>query len=572
MDRKSIFILLVVISLLSFSLAVAQIKALMYHAHPSFGFTEASFTTQMDVLKENDYHTITLTQFYSWLTNAEPLPIRPILITFDDNYIMVYTVAYPILQARNFCAVNFAHTNYVGVFPPGGNDHCDWDEIQEMEDAGVFFTESHTRNHLSLPSLSDSQAWNEINGSKMDIEQHLNNKTCIAIAYPYGNYDSRIINFCQNAGYLMGFTTINNYNYRTTPPFELRRTSVGSENAAQFKQLIGFYDLPPAPPGEGWTIDNRDPNFFVDAGNWQQSTAQAGYYGNDYVYHTAGDGSSKVRWATYLPRGGTYRVYAWWTSNQNNASNAKYEIHHLGGITTITVNQKNNGGQWNLLDEFEFSTGIPAKVILSNDGDGTVIADGIWFEPVPQVTPTPTPTATPTPTSTPVPTPEPTPSPLIHYTFELNEEGWQFANEIPPFDMPMVTTLVGKIGLSPGGSTYCFSYWFSPEVLIENGKLYRSSWTVGSNVSNPDTAVQFRLRINQKGAWSAWNRVVNSNFSQAPDAENHKTYHIFFRPEVSGTQDNTVIFSFDILSFDNGDDVNSWLYLDELIVDEVHTK
>lgn len=192
--------------------------------------------------------------------------------------------------------------------------------------------------------------------------------------------------------------------------------------------------------------------------------------------------------------------------------------------------------------------------------------------PTPTRTPTPTPTPTRTPTPTPSPTLTPTPTPIpsipIQYTFEQDEEGWQFADEIPPFDMPWRTNLPGKLGLSPGGSSNCFSYWFSPEVRVQNGKLYRSRWRVGSSASHPDTTVQFGLRINQKGAWTGWGRVVTSNLANAPASGNSQEYFIFFNPVVTGTYDDVVVFSFDIRSFAPEDDVNSWVYLEELMVDE----
>ena len=126
----------------------AQMPVLMYHANPSFVFNETMFAEHMDFLDQNDYHTVTLDQFYDWYKNEEALPVRPIVVTFDDNYIGVYDIAYSVMQARNQVGINFTHTNYVGV--GGTNDHCDWTEIQIMEDAGVFLTESHTRCYRSV--------------------------------------------------------------------------------------------------------------------------------------------------------------------------------------------------------------------------------------------------------------------------------------------------------------------------------------------------------------------------------------------------------------------------------------
>ncbi len=377
--RKVFPSLILIILMCLVSMSSAQVKVLMYHAHENLGFVESAFITHMDFLKDNGYHTITVSEFYEWHENAHPLPIQPIMITFDDNYIDVYDVAYPILKSRQLNAVNFAHTDYVGV--GGTNDHCDWIEIQEMEDAGVFYTESHTRTHPHLTSLSEAAAWDEINGSKLAIETNMMDKTCIAIAYPYGNYNSNIITQCQDAGYLLGFTTLTGYNYRSTPPFELRRENMGHEDITTYREEIGFNDLPPSPPGEGWTIDNGDPNFFVDSGTWSSSTASAGYYGYDYVSCAGGSGTAVVRWAAYLPESQSYNVYAWWTSHTNHATNAKYDIYHTSGVATVEVDQRSNGGQWNLLGQYSFSTTEPAAIYLSNDADGYVIADGVWFEP-----------------------------------------------------------------------------------------------------------------------------------------------------------------------------------------------
>ncbi|MCX7766982.1 MAG: family 10 glycosylhydrolase, partial [Candidatus Sumerlaeia bacterium] len=99
--------------------------------------------------------------------------------------------------------------------------------------------------------------------------------------------------------------------------------------------------------------------------------------------------------------------------------------------------------------------------------------------PMPTETPTPLPTDTPTPVPTETPSPTPTPAPL-HYTFDTNEEGWQFAGRISPFDQPQSQWQTGRLGLSPQGSANSFSFWFSLPVEVQN-KLYRAQWTVGSS-------------------------------------------------------------------------------------------
>lgn len=156
------------------------------------------------------------------------------------------------------------------------------------------------------------------------------------------------------------------------------------------------------------------------------------------------------------------------------------------------------------------------------------------------------------------------------FSFDGGSQGWQFTGMVNPYDEPGTTSQGGHLGLSANGSTYCFSYWYSPDVPIEDGNLYRVKWTVQSNVTDPEQCVQFRLRANQKGSWQSWERIVNSYNQQAPSWGTPKDYFLFLNPDVTGlNNDDQVIFSFDILSFDINDDEYSWLYLEEMIMEEV---
>ena len=121
-------------------------------------------------------------------------------------------------------------------------------------------------------------------------------------------------------------------------------------------------------------------------------------------------------------------------------------------------------------------------------------------------------------------------NPSLRVLPSLRPETWLFAGAIPPYDSPTSTSTAGYIGFSPAGSVNCFSYLYSPDVDIVDGILYRSQWTVACTVSDPDMASQFRLRINQKGAWTAWDMVVNSNLGHGPSIGTPRTYNLFFDP------------------------------------------
>ncbi len=161
------------------------------------------------------------------------------------------------------------------------------------------------------------------------------------------------------------------------------------------------------------------------------------------------------------------------------------------------------------------------------------------------------------------------PTMVQEYTFDSGSEGWLYQGLVPPYDEPTSSTTGGHLGLSPAGSWFCFSYWESPENILASNKVYRALFELSSSVSNNDDAVQFRLRINQKGAWQSWDRVVNSKHLHAPSNIDWKTYQVLFDPIITGAEDDDIIFNFDIMSFDTFDDIYSWLYLESFTLEDI---
>jgi hypothetical protein len=139
-----------------------------------------------------------------------------------------------------------------------------------------------------------------------------------------------------------------------------------------------------ASPGK-ITIDNPDA-VFVDEVDWNTwNGAGETFYGADMRYKAAGGGSKTATWTPDITLNGYYKVYTWWSAYSARASNAPYTINHAGGSDTIRVSQKANGGVWNLLetdttDSFYFNVGTSGSVVLSDDADGTVVADAVKFE------------------------------------------------------------------------------------------------------------------------------------------------------------------------------------------------
>ncbi len=139
-------------------------------------------------------------------------------------------------------------------------------------------------------------------------------------------------------------------------------------------------------------------------GSWAFASTVSGFTGDGYHYHSAGDGSNRVRWPA---PSGKYEVFVRWTSGPNRASNATYSIAHSGGSATVAVDQRDGGGAWRSLGTFTFTT-VDQGITLTDRADGVVVADAVrWVPstgtsaPAPAAeTPAP---AAPAPTATPAP-------------------------------------------------------------------------------------------------------------------------------------------------------------------------
>lgn len=106
-----------------------------------------------------------------------------------------------------------------------------------------------------------------------------------------------------------------------------------------------------------------------------------GYVIADAIRLDPADGPT-ANTATWNPNlmPGSYEVYARWTQHANRASNAPYTVTHSGGDTQVAVDQRQDGGAWNLLGTFTLNA--QSKVSLSDAADGFVIADAVRFVPI----------------------------------------------------------------------------------------------------------------------------------------------------------------------------------------------
>lgn len=120
-----------------------QVPILLYHHISEDTLTQEQFQTEMQLLKDGGYHTVSFDQIFDFVEKGTPLPEKPVCLTFDDGYLSNYEIAYPLLKEYGMKATFFAIGATVGntehykdtEFPI--TPHYSYEQAKEMSDSGL---------------------------------------------------------------------------------------------------------------------------------------------------------------------------------------------------------------------------------------------------------------------------------------------------------------------------------------------------------------------------------------------------------------------------------------------------
>lgn len=180
-----------------------------------------AFAKQMSLLHAQGFHAITQAQLLAALEQGAPLPLRPVMITFDDGYRDVLWNAAPTLARLGMPATEYVITGRISGPDPS---FLTWPELHALEAHGIEIG-SHTVRHAALPLLSSTAARHELVNSRRALERHLGHPV-LWFAYPYGAEDARVVPLVREAGYALAVTTQSGTMQSSTAPLELHRYEV----------------------------------------------------------------------------------------------------------------------------------------------------------------------------------------------------------------------------------------------------------------------------------------------------------------------------------------------------------
>jgi len=168
-----------------------------------------SFARQMWMLKLLGYRGLSMRDLEPYLKGEKQGKV--VGVTFDDGYQNNVRNALPALTKHGFTATCYGVSSMIG----GTNswDHgivaekplMSSDDWRAWRDAGMDIG-SHTRTHANLIQLAADEAFDQIAGSKRELEQALG---CDIrhFCYPYGRFDATHRGLVHKAGYVTATTT-----------------------------------------------------------------------------------------------------------------------------------------------------------------------------------------------------------------------------------------------------------------------------------------------------------------------------------------------------------------------------
>lgn len=200
------------------------VPVLMYHSvGPEKGndavITRERFAEQMNYLRQNDYHPISLDELEAYMEGRGKLPPKPVVLTFDDGYRDTYEVVFPILKKHGFRSVLFIPATFVG-------SRLTWQELQEMRAAGMEIA-SHSYTHRDLGKMSPAEQAEEIARAKEILDRNLQQDTRY-FCYPNSSYNQVTLRLLREKGFKLAFTIEPGWAKPGDDPLTLRRVWMGN--------------------------------------------------------------------------------------------------------------------------------------------------------------------------------------------------------------------------------------------------------------------------------------------------------------------------------------------------------
>jgi peptidoglycan/xylan/chitin deacetylase (PgdA/CDA1 family) len=229
---------------------MSLVPVLLYHAvtaRPPPGlerFTVAPrhFADHLRVLRDAGRVGLSVSQFAACLRNGSVLPELPVVVTFDDGY------ADFLNAAERLGTAGLPATLYMTTGQIGAVRMLTRRQLQSL--GGAVEVGAHSRTHPRLDELARGRLRDEVQGSKADLEELLQQPTR-SFAYPHGDHGRQVRQAVIDAGFDSAAAVKNAFSHDRDDPFAIARITVTAGTTAErIGQLLRGCGAPAAWAGE----------------------------------------------------------------------------------------------------------------------------------------------------------------------------------------------------------------------------------------------------------------------------------------------------------------------------------
>jgi glycosyltransferase involved in cell wall biosynthesis/peptidoglycan/xylan/chitin deacetylase (PgdA/CDA1 family) len=190
-----------------------SVPILVYHriaaggpvATERFRVTPDNFESQISTLYRAGYRTIGLGEWVSAMVRHEPLPGKPVILTFDDGYQDFLTAAVPVLQAHGFSATVFLVAERIGGTADWDAEHGEpapllsWEEVHRLQEIGIEFG-CHSSVHRPMTVMRFPELAEDAVRARAILQEGLGTAVT-TLAYPYGAVNEFVCRAIEDLGF-----------------------------------------------------------------------------------------------------------------------------------------------------------------------------------------------------------------------------------------------------------------------------------------------------------------------------------------------------------------------------------
>jgi peptidoglycan/xylan/chitin deacetylase (PgdA/CDA1 family)/glycosyltransferase involved in cell wall biosynthesis len=202
------------------------------------------FAAQIATLHRAGYRAVGFEDWISAMTRNEPLPGKPIILTFDDGYQDFLSTAMPVLRYYGFSATVFLVADRIGGAADWDAGYGEaapllsWQEVHALQAAGTEFG-CHSAVHRPMTGMHLAELTEDTARSRAILEEGL--QTAVTtLAYPYGAENEFVRRVVADLGFRAAASCEPGISRIGDDPLRLRRIEIfGGCTPEQLLTLIG---------------------------------------------------------------------------------------------------------------------------------------------------------------------------------------------------------------------------------------------------------------------------------------------------------------------------------------------